>query len=29
MAVLSADELRALTEITDKLRAGAPPSSPA
>ncbi len=28
MSVLSADELRALTVLTDKLRAGAPPSSP-
>jgi DNA-binding MarR family transcriptional regulator len=29
MNVLSPQELRELTEITDKLRAGAPPSSPA
>ena len=28
MTVLTPGELRALTEITDKLRAGAPPSSP-
>ena len=28
MSVLSGDELRALTELTDKLRAGAPPMSP-
>jgi DNA-binding MarR family transcriptional regulator len=29
MSVLSPQELRDLTEITDKLRAGAPPASPA